>query len=63
MKQFINDHQWDGLDLRDTAADKVVADRVQLLLGHEHNTLPGHIPVVNPTRICEKYMYTRIYIA
>lgn len=49
MKQFINDRQWDGLDLRDAAANKVIADGIQLLLGHKHNSLSSHVPVVNST--------------
>ena len=49
MKQFINDRQWDGLDLRDAAANKVITDGIQLLLGHKHNSLSSHIPVVNST--------------
>ena len=51
MKQFINDGQWDGLDLRDAAANKVITDGIQLLLGHKHNSLSRHIPVVNSTYI------------
>lgn len=49
MKQFIDNQQWDGLDLRNAAAHKVIADGVQVRLGHKHNALPSHVPVVNPT--------------
>ena len=63
MKQFINDHQWDRLDLGDTAAHKVIADGVQLLSGHKHNTLSSHIPVVNPTCVHDKYtLYIFTYV-